>query len=983
MKSRRPSVAGACLAGVVVAVLTVGMEGTVAAPTDSGSTVSVTSPVDLSTKIDMRAGYASRGSTVVTRNARFQVLTPGLVRMEYSKTGDFLDAPTFNVLNRKFNVPDYAVRRDGKSLIITTSKLVFAYLLDSGPFTPLNTRITLRHPTVGSPRQARPAWLAECTFGQVCQSGSAALAGGAQLAALDRNYVSPSGYVTGYTSQGGSTWTVLGAPAAPATLTVRYANTSASAQTVTLDVNGTDQGVSLQPTGTSGSWAELAQRVTLANGTNRVSLSCPTSACGVKIDYIAFSRPGTDPVPVEPASPLGGYIRSFDSTDGSHTTDYTSNPPCPPGVPVGPNCDSNQPKMQAGLLDRSGWYLLDDTRSDVWTNQGWITGRPAGDLQDGYLFGYGDDYRGALQDLAKLTGPAPLLPSNVFGNWFTQLSPQYTADQYESTVLPAFRANGVSLDQLSIDTNWKAPVGWDGWNWNPQYFPDPKGFLAWAKQQGIHVALNIHSSISPQDPKYAEAVEVAGGSLPQSMCISFENRNEMVPCGVWDWADVKQAQSNFYVQQDIKNDGVDSWWLDWCCDADFVSSPGVTPDGWINHLYAQSMINAGQRGFVTARVGSAFEVNQPAGQSGWAGKYVTGPWADHRSAIHFTGDTNGTWSTLAYEAQLTQDEASAGLPYVSHDIGSFSGPPSDGSGPRTSKDPDDLYLRWLQLGVFQPIMRLHSTRGGRLPWEYDDPTREIGDSLMQLRSQLVPYLYNLARDASQTGLPMTRALYLNYPNSQEAYSYPDEYLLGDDMLVAPVTTPGTVATRTMWFPPGTWIDWFTGTSFRGPVTKTLEMPLDRMPVFVRAGGVVPLAPSNGRADQVGSAPLTLRVYPGTGKYDLYQDAGEGLEYQHGQYANTTITTAYNDRGDRHGAATPSSTVTIDRAIGSYASQPSLRSITVQMMSLTKPTALLQDGQLLPTSSWSYDNSTHTVSIKLALPKDQRAVITQIGGQISN
>jgi len=327
----------------------------------------------------------------------------------------------------------------------------------------------------------------------------------------------------------------------------------------------------------------------------------------------------------------------------------------------------------------------------------------------------------------------------------------------------------------------------------------------------------------------------------------------MVPCGVWDWSDVKQAQSNFYVQQGIKDDGVDSWWLDWCC------------DGWINHPYAQSMINAGERGFVTSRAGSSFEANQPAGQSGWAGKYVTGPWTDQRSAIHFTGDTHGTWSTLAYEAQLTPDEASVGLPYVSHDIGSFSGPPSDGSGPRTSKDPDDLYLRWLQMGVFQPIMRLHSTRGGRLPWEYDAPTQRIGDSLMQLRSQLVPYLYNLAHDTTQAGLPMTRALYLNYPNSKEAYSFPDEYLLGDDMLVAPVTTPGTVAKRTMWFPPGTWTDWFTGRSFRGPVRKTLEVPLDRTPVFVRAGGVVPLAPSNGRADQVGSAPLTLRVYPGTGK----------------------------------------------------------------------------------------------------------------------
>ena len=660
---------------------------------------------------------------------------------------------------------------------------------------------------------------------------------------------------------------------------------------MTLDVNGTATQLTLPPTASWDDWATVTEPVTLQAGQNTVAVDCAAGDdCNVNVDDISVTAPGATAAPLLPSGPLGGYLRSFDSADGT----YTASPSCT-GSESNTTCQAPIPSMAPGLLDRSGWYLLDDTQTAAWTPSGWIQPRPAGDLQDGYLFGYGENYAEALHDLAALTGQAPLLPEYAFGNWFSRYYP-YTTSQYENQLLPEFQANGVSLDTLSVDTDWKSPNQWDGWEWNPALFPDPTAFLSWARSHGIHVTMNIHSSVSTGDPQYAQAQAIAGGTLAPSSCQSG-------PCAVWDWSKIPQAESNFALQQPIQDQGVAFWWLDWCCDASNVSMPGVTPDSWINHLYAQDLINSGQRGFVLARIGASL-------QNSTAGSYAAGPWADHRSAIHFTGDTWSTWNTLATQAQLAADEGSIGEPYVSNDTGGFLGPPSG-----AANDPDDLYLRWLQLGTFQPIMREHSNSGQnpRLPWDYDSATQAAGDKFLQLRESLVPYMYTLAQQASSSGLPMTRALYLDYPAQPSAYDHPGEYLLGSDMLAAPVTTPGSVTTTTVWFPPGRWTDWFTGATFTGPSTQTLQVPLDRMPVFVKAGGIVPIQPSSGHASTAGSAALTLRVFSGaSGRYTMYDDAGQGLGYTRGQYTDTPVT---------YTSGSASSTVVIGPAHGSYPGAP--------------------------------------------------------------
>ena len=440
-------------------------------------------------------------------------------------------------------------------------------------------------------------------------------------------------------------------------------------------------------------------------------------------------------------------------------------------------------------------------------------------------------------------------------------------------------------------------------------------------------------------------------------------------CKIWDWSSAPQAESNFSLQQSFQQQGVAFWWLDWCCDTSIVSMPGLTPDAWIGHLYAQDMVNQGQRGFVLARIGSSNGETEEV--------YPAGPWSDHTSAIAFTGDAWGTWDTLAQEVALTPDEATIGEPYVSDDIGSYLGPP-----PQGTQDPADLYARWVQFGTFQPILRLHSNNEDRLPWQYPQPVRGITEAFLRLREALVPYTYTLAAQAHDDGLPMAQPLYLAYPGQNAAYDHPEEYLYGSDMLVAPVTSPGSEADTTVWIPPGRWVDFFTGATFTGPITTTMSVPLSRMPVFVRAGGIIPEQPAGSSSKNGGH--VVLDVFSGSsGKFTLYDDSGTGLGYTKGQFTETPVTDTLGSTGGS--GATTTVGVTVGPAQGHYPGQPTTVGYRLEMVDLTQPTQVTLNGRLLdPTTAsggpgWSYDAATATVVVTTPSMPTTRPVDVVVSG----
>jgi LPXTG-motif cell wall-anchored protein len=764
---------------------------------------------------------------------------------------------------------------------------------------------------------------ANCDFGITCEAETGSLAGGA-AAATDHNGASGDRFLAGLHQGASQTTHVTDVPADGAyAVQVRYANGVAGDRTISVNAGSGDPVVAALPA-TSGwdYWNTVSVPVQLTAGDDDITIGCPDAAsCELNIDTVAVTS--VDAPLLAPHAALGGYRRDLDTANGTIDT----NP---------------------GLLYQDGWALLDDTASALYdeTDQT-ITAR--GDhggeaYQDGYVFGYGADYLTALEDLATLTGPTALLPSWAYGVWYSEYYDR-TASDFTDTIVPAFREHGVPVDVMAIDTDYKSPDKWNGWEVDTTRFPDMAGLLATLEDQGIHNTLNVHPTIGSNDPKFVEAQATANGALTPGSGDDY----------LFDWADPAQLQAYFDLHDETQAAGTDIWWLDWCCsEGSQYSAAGVTPDSFINQQYADYTDEAlGGRGFAFSRAYGSLT----AGGYGNPQPVETGPWADKRSTLHFTGDTVSSWPMLQAQVGYTPGEsASTGLAAVSHDIGGHTGGETfPGAEPESTKLADDLYARWVQLGTFQPIDRLHSNHSDRLPWQYGEAADASATSFLNLRENLLPLTYTLAAEATATGAPITRPLYLEYPQSQEAYAFAGrEYLYGSDVLVAPVTTPGETATTTVWFPEGSrWVDYFTGESHEGGTTADVTTGLDRMPVFVKAGGIVPTRSADVFNDS--SSPLdavTVTVTTGAdGSFELYED--DDASPTEVQSATTDLVYTQQETGG---------SLTIAAAEGSFEGQVTDRAYTAVFRDVDQPGVVTIDGSALAANAWSYDAATRTVTV---------------------
>ncbi|HEY1358510.1 MAG TPA: TIM-barrel domain-containing protein [Thermoleophilaceae bacterium] len=762
------------------------------------------------------AAPAAAATPVRDGGARFEVISPTLIRLEYASDGRFENRPSMTAVGSRSRRVRLRVRRRAGILSIRTSRLSLRYRRGSGPFTPTNVTVSLRL--------------------------------GKRTVSVHPSFPGAPGPTAGPPSLEVSPYTVAQDP--------------------------------------------------------------------------GYQAPST--------GNLGGWYRALDLSAG----------------PV---------HLHDGLLSRDGWYLLDDTHTALLQSAApGYASRPAhaGAYQDGYFFGYGRSYLTGLADLRRLTGPAPLLPRQAFGVWFSRYN-AYKQSDYPG-LLARFRAERVPLDVLMVDTDFKAPHRWNGWEWYRKLFPDPRGFLRWAHAQGLAVGLNTHPSITSDDPRLPEAQRRAGHALPNdptgARCKAFVGIGDVYAgglpgvapgCKVFDWSRAGDQAAYAWLHEPFERDGVDFWWLDYCCDESYALAPGLTQDTWINRLYAQRSAARGSRWPVLSRVGAS--VFDPDSAD-------AGIWAEHRSAIHFTGDARPKWEMLNFQTVFSPAEGSVGLPYVSHDIGGFGSVTSDGTAGRHLAD--DLYVRWVQSGTFQPILRLHSDHGDRLPWDYTGKARRVAATFLRLRGALVPYLYTLARRAYDSGAPLLRPMYLGWPAAGDAYTHSHQYMLGPHLLVAPVGTPGDPAQKEVWFPPGTWTDIFTRQRYRGPALRTLSVPLERMPVFARAGAIVPRQDYRPGDDRRPPATLIVDAYPGRrGAFTLYEDAGDGLTYKHRRFARTRI--SQRRRGRRI-------VITIGRARGSFSGKPRRRSYVLRVLGARSPRSVrIRRGRL----RWRFDHSTRTLVIR--------------------
>jgi alpha-glucosidase len=305
----------------------------------------------------------------------------------------------------------------------------------------------------------------------------------------------------------------------------------------------------------------------------------------------------------------------------------------------------------------------------------------------------------------------------------------------------------------------------------------------------------------------------------------------------------------------------------------------------------------------------------------------------HRYTSSWTGDNAATWDHLRLSISMVLNSGLSGMAFTGPDVGGFAGEP-DG----------ELFARWMQAASLLPYFRVHTMAGTapQEPWCYGERVEEIARRALEWRYRLLPYLYTATAQCTQHGLPIVRPLFLADPADLRLHGIDDAYLVGDALLVAPVLERGATA-RQVLLPRGTWYELDTGQVVAGGEQLTVAAPLERLPVYVRAGAVVPLWPV---MQYVGERPvdeLRLRVYVGDGESAFYEDAGEGLAYQQGDYRWSYFTVRLLGSG----------TLVIEwRRTGAY--QPPYAQVRVEVIGLSEePQAVLVDGQGAPV--WYYEN----------------------------
>lgn len=580
-----------------------------------------------------------------------------------------------------------------------------------------------------------------------------------------------------------------------------------------------------------------------------------------------------------------------------------------------------------GALSKNGYFMLDDSRSPIRDAKAkWITPRKENDSQDWYFFVYNHDYSHMLGELAKLLGPIPMIPRYMLGAWFTSRA-DYAQNQWEM-IADRFREEHLPLDIMVLDSCSWTNVIWAGYDWDYEQLPDPKGFFAWMKKHGQKVSMNEHyAALTHESDHNFDAIRKKMG-LPAD--------TKEIPHNL---ADKKYADLFMDLHKPAFDMGLSFWWQDGWADA---KMDGLDPAMWTREIeYLGSEKITGKRTFMFCRLGSG--------------------WGSHRYGSYFTGDMTSNWPTL----ELMVDSAIKGgnmlVAWVNHDTGAIFGVKID----------DELYLRWLQFGAFNPIFRLHSLWGMRLPWEYGDAGVACYRKFVGLRYTLLPYIYSYARIAHETGMPIVSGMYLQYPEQEDSYKYTLQYMFGKEILVAPITVSGEgkPVSKDVFLPAGDdWFDYFTGEIYKGGQVVSYECPIDRMPLFVCVGSIIPMAPDMDYTDQKPVDPLTLDVYAGKpSEFKLYEDDGISFDYRKGRYSWTVI-----DFGDS--VKSGDYYLNIRPVKGKFKGQMTKRRYVIKIHGLQKPEAILVNDRVISEltpddskSGWIWNTASRITTIYLRNP----------------
>ena len=509
--------------------------------------------------------------------------------------------------------------------------------------------------------------------------------------------------------------------------------------------------------------------------------------------------------------------------------------------------------LEDGLVSLKGYAVLDDSSSLIIREDGWIEKRGEQE-EDLYFWGYGTDYLACIQDFYRLCGTTPMVPRYALGNWWSRYH-KYTEESYRE-LMERFALEKIPFSVAVIDMDWhlvdveeEYGSGWTGYTWNRELFPDPAGFLKWLHERNLHVTLNVHPADGVR--AYEEMYEDMGKALGMDDA-DRQNRRPIA----FDVSDEKFMEAYFTVlHHPQERVGVDFWWIDWQQGTE-SKVEGLDPLWMLNHYHFLDNGRDGKRSMTFSR--------------------YAGP-GSHRYPVGFSGDTIVTWKSLDFQPYFTASATNIGYGMWSHDIG----------GHMQGVKDDELSGRWVQFGVFSPIMRLHSTNSrfnSKEPWRYRPEIRTVMEGFLRLRHRMIPYLYTMNYRQYAEGIPMILPMYYAYPKMCEAYQVPNQYLFGSELMVAAVTTPCIKGLRMAkvdaWIPEGEWYDIFTGMCYHGGRKMSMYRDLTSIPVLAKAGAVIPFQDDYMESAYENPRQLHIYVYVGAdGAFTLYEDDNSTNDYQ--------------------------------------------------------------------------------------------------------
>ena len=472
-----------------------------------------------------------------------------------------------------------------------------------------------------------------------------------------------------------------------------------------------------------------------------------------------------------------------------------------------------------------------------------------------------------LEAYRWLTGSAPLPPKWCLG--FLQSKYGYETQEEALAIADTMRMKDFPCDAICLDLFWYETMG--DLAWNTAAWPDPQGMLDELLENGFKTVLIQQPYIWEGSLNFDTALNNGFlGSDSTGAPIIIPDFWGMSNAGLLDITDPEAAEWWWDKHPPLIEQGVAGWWTD-------LHEPEVHPDTMVHYLGSAAEVHNIFALIWAKNLYEHYRAEYPdqrlynQTRSGFAGmqRYSVMPWSN---------DANGTFGGLAAQLPIMLGMSMSGVGINHADIGGFWGNINA-----------ELYIRWMQFGCFTPVARAHGWRDDNEPWRYGETAEEVSRRYLKWRYRLMPYLYSLCREYSQTGLPPARPMVLEYPDDPQTYEMSSQYLLGEDILIAPVVQAGQT-NKLVYIPEGEWTDFWNEVTYSGPGWFYLPAPLEDIPVLVKEGAVLPLQTDRHYWDQSGQDTIIVRIYPGSsGDFTLYEDDGKSYEYENSAYALTEFT----------------------------------------------------------------------------------------------